>query len=88
MAVEFDEGSISYKETITAPVEGVGHYEPLRHYAEVHLLLEPAERGSGLQFFTDCRKDDLDTNWQRLILTHLEERLQSAFSAPRAVFLP
>lgn len=74
MEVEFDEGSISYRETIAEPVEGVGHYEPLRHYAEVHLLMEPAERGSGLQFFTDCRKDDLDTNWQRLILTHLEEK--------------
>lgn len=74
LEVEFDEGSIAYKETIAAPVEGVGHYEPLRHYAEVHLLLEPAERGTGLQFFTDCRKDDLDINWQRLILTHLEEK--------------
>lgn len=72
--VDFDEGSIAYKETIEAPVEGVGHYEPLRHYAEVHLLLEPAERGTGLHFFTDCRKDDLDINWQRLILTHLEEK--------------
>lgn len=72
--VEFDRGSIAYKETIAAPVEGVGHYEPLRHYAEVHLLLEPAERGSGLHFFSDCRKDDLDINWQRLILTHLAEK--------------
>ena len=72
--VDFDEGSIAYKETIEAPVEGVGHYEPLRHYAEVHLLLEPAERGTGLHFFTDCRKDDFDINWQRLILTHLEEK--------------
>lgn len=74
LEVQFDQGSIAYKETIAAPVEGVGHYEPLRHYAEVHLLLEPGERGSGLQFFTDCRKDDLDINWQRLILTHLEEK--------------
>lgn len=74
LEVQFDQGSIAYKETIVAPVEGVGHYEPLRHYAEVHLLLEPGERGSGLQFFTDCRKDDLDINWQRLILTHLEEK--------------
>lgn len=74
LEVAFDQGSIAYKETIAAPVEGVGHYEPLRHYAEVHLLLEPGERGTGLQFFTDCRKDDLDTNWQRLILTHLEEK--------------
>lgn len=72
--VTFDEGSIAYKETIKAPVEGVGHYEPLRHYAEVHLLLEPAERGTGLHFSTDCRRDDLDINWQRLILTHLEEK--------------
>ncbi len=75
MAVEFDRGSISYKETIHSPVEGVGHYEPLRHYAEVHLLMEPAERGTGLQFFTDLQRDSLDTNWQRLILTHLEERV-------------
>ena len=74
LEVQFDQGSIAYKETIAAPVEGVGHYEPLRHYAEVHLRLEPGERGSGLQFFTDCRKDDLDINWQRLILTHLEEK--------------
>ena len=74
LIVDFDEGSIAYKETIEATVEGVGHYEPLRHYAEVHLLLEPAERGTGLHFFTDCRKDDLDINWQRLILTHLEEK--------------
>ncbi|MGN1423605.1 MAG: NYN domain-containing protein [Oscillospiraceae bacterium] len=74
MYVAFDEGSIAYKETIAAPVVGVGHYEPLRHYAEVHLLLEPAERGSGMHFAADCRKDDLDINWQRLILTHLEEK--------------
>ena len=72
--VEFGEGSIVYKETITAPVEGVGHFEPLRHYAEVHLLLEPGEPGSGLQFFTACSEDVLDRNWQRLIQTHLEER--------------
>lgn len=72
--VGFDEGSIAYKETIAAPVLGMGHYEPLRHYAEVHLLLEPAERGSGLHFRCDCRKDDLDINWQRLILTHLAEK--------------
>lgn len=73
--VTFDRGSITYKETIAAPVEGVGHYEPLRHYAEVHLLMEPAERGTGLQFFTDLQRDSLDTNWQRLILTHLEEKV-------------
>ena len=74
MDVSFDRGSIVYKETITEAVEGVGHFEPLRHYAEVHLLLEPAERGSGLTFATNCREDDLDKNWQRLILTHLEEK--------------
>ncbi len=75
MDVTFDRGSITYKETIAEPVEGVGHYEPLRHYAEVHLLMEPAERGTGLQFFTDLQRDSLDTNWQRLILTHLEEKV-------------
>ena len=74
MAVTFDEGNIGYKETILEPVEGVGHFEPLRHYAEVHLLLEPGETGSGLTFTTDCSEDVLDRNWQRLILTHLEER--------------
>ena len=74
MAVEFGTGNIVYKETIAAPVEGVGHFEPLRHYAEVHLLLEPGERGSGLQFFTAASEDQLDRNWQRLILTHLEEK--------------
>ena len=73
-AVSFDEGSIVYKETIEDTVEGVGHFEPLRHYAEVHLLLEPGERGSGLEFDTACSRDMLDINWQRLILTHLEER--------------
>lgn len=72
--VEFGEGSIVYKETITAPVEGVGHFEPLRHYAEVHLRLEPGERGSGMQFAAECSEDILDRNWQRLILTHLEEK--------------
>ncbi|MDE7302101.1 MAG: TetM/TetW/TetO/TetS family tetracycline resistance ribosomal protection protein [Oscillospiraceae bacterium] len=71
---EFDRGRILYKETIAKTVEGAGHYEPLRHYAEVHLLLEPTERGSGLTFDSDCRTDDLDKNWQRLILTHLEEK--------------
>ena len=71
---EFGTGSIVYKETIADTVEGVGHYEPLRHYAEVHLLLEPAERGSGLHFASECHVDDLDRNWQRLILTHLEEK--------------
>lgn len=72
--VEFGTGKVVYKETIEDPVEGVGHFEPLRHYAEVHLLLEPGERGSGLQFFTDCSEDILARNWQRLILTHLEEK--------------
>lgn len=72
--VTFSNGSIAYKETISAPAEGVGHYEPLRHYAEVHLLLEPAERGSGLLFSADCPPDTLDRNWQRLILTHLKEK--------------
>ena len=74
VAVEFGTGNIVYKETIAEPVEGVGHFEPLRHYAEVHLLLEPGEPGSGLQFFTACSEDVLDRNWQRLILTHLEEK--------------
>lgn len=71
----FDTGNIVYKETILNTVEGVGHFEPLRHYAEVHLLLEPGETGSGLQFDTVCSEDVLDRNWQRLILTHLEEKL-------------
>ena len=70
----FDEGGILYKETLTAPVRGVGHYEPLRHYAEVHLLLEPGPRGSGVQLAAACRPDTLDGNWQRLVLTHLAER--------------
>lgn len=74
VAVEFGAGSIVYKETIAAPVEGVGHFEPLRHYAEVHLLLEPGEPGSGMQYFTVCSEDVLERNWQRLVLTHLEER--------------
>ena len=72
--VEFGEGSIVYKETIAAPVEGVGHFEQLRHYAEVHLRLEPGERGSGIQFDSECSEDVLDRNWQRLVLTHLEEK--------------
>lgn len=72
--VEFHSGSIVYKETIDEPVEGIGHFEPLRHYAEVHLLLEPLERGSGLEFVTDCSEDVLDRNWQRLVMTHLEEK--------------
>ena len=72
--VEFGPGGILYKETITEPMEGVGHYEPLRHYAEVHLKLEPLPRGSGMQFAADCREEQLDKNWQRLVLTHLEEK--------------
>lgn len=72
--VEFGEGSIVYKETISEMTEGVGHFEPLRHYAEVHLILEPAKRGSGLQFASSCSEDILDRNWQRLILTHLMEK--------------
>ena len=74
LEAEFDAGSIVYKETLAEPVEGIGHFEPLRHYAEVHLLLEPGERGSGLQFASLCSEDMLDRNWQRLILTHLEEK--------------
>lgn len=74
ISVEFDAGNIVYKETIQEPVEGVGHFEPLRHYAEVHLLLEPGERGSGFTFDSVCSEDVLDRNWQRLILTHLEEK--------------
>ena len=74
VGVDFGSGNIVYKETIKTPVEGVGHFEPLRHYAEVHLLLEPGEPGSGMQFYTDCSEDELDKNWQRLILTHLEEK--------------
>ncbi|MEI3380785.1 MAG: translation factor GTPase family protein [Dorea sp.] len=72
--VEFDTGNIVYKETIQNTVEGVGHFEPLRHYAEVHLKMEPGERGSGIVIGTDCSEDILDKNWQRLILTHLLEK--------------
>ena len=74
LSVTFGEGGIVYKETIANTVEGVGHFEPLRHYAEVHLLLEPAPRGSGVQLASACPTDELDLNWQRLILTHLAER--------------
>ena len=74
LRVSFDTGNIVYLETIAAPVEGVGHYEPLRHYAEVHLLMEPAEPGSGLQFDTMCPTDTLALHWQRLILAHLAEK--------------
>ncbi len=72
---DFGPGNVLYKETINGPVEGVGHFEPLRHYAEVHLLLEPAKRGEGLSFSSDCSEDLLEKNWQRLILTHLAERV-------------
>ena len=74
LPVSFGPGNIVYRETIARPVEGVGHFEPLRHYAEVHLLLEPGERGSGLQFASVCSEDVLDRGWQRLVLTHLEEK--------------
>ncbi len=74
LKVGFAPGGIVYKETIAAPAEGVGHYEPLRHYAEVHLLLEPGKPGSGLRFASACSEDQLDRNWQRLILTHLAEK--------------
>ncbi len=72
--VTFGPGQVLYKETVQTVVEGVGHYEPLRHYAEVHLVLEPGERGSGLRFTTDCSEDKFDRNWQRLVLTHLLEK--------------
>ena len=72
--VDFGQGSILYRETIASTVEGVGHYEPLRHYAEVHLLLEPGERGSGVRIATNCSEDSLGRSWQRLILTHLQEK--------------
>lgn len=74
LEADFGSGSIVYKETIATAAEGIGHFEPLRHYAEVHLLLEPGEPGSGLQFASACSVDELDLNWQRLVLTHLEEK--------------
>ena len=74
LSVTFDQGAILYRETIADTVEGVGHYEPLRHYAEVHLLLEPGQRGSGIHLSSACSEDELDRNWQRLILTHLMEK--------------
>ena len=84
LPVELGQGRVLYKETIDKPVEGVGHYEPLRHYAEVHLLLEPLPRGSGLVFASSCSEDKLDRHWQRLILTHLmeKEHLGTAIGAP------
>ena len=72
--VDFGRGNILYKETIESPVVGVGHFEPLGHYSEVHLLLESNEPGAGLEFYSACCEDQLDRNWQRLILTHLEEK--------------
>ena len=75
VVVTFGPGKILYKETITSPIEGVGHYEPLRHFADVHLLIEPLENGAGIQLASDCSQDVLALNWQRLILTHLGERL-------------
>ncbi len=75
LQTEFGPGKILYRETVKAPAEGIGHYEPLRHYAEVHLLLEPAPRGSGLSFGTACSTDELALNWQRLVLTHLQEKV-------------
>ena len=74
ISVDFSEGAISYRETIADTVEGVGHFEPLRHYSEVHLILEPQKRGSGIVIATDCSEDLLDKNWQRLILTHIKEK--------------
>ena len=74
LEVEFDSGRLLYRETIASAAEGIGHFEPLRHYAEVHLLLEPGEPGRGLEFGSCCSEDELDRNWQRLIFTHLEEK--------------
>ena len=70
----FGAGAIFYRETITAPIEGVGHFEPLRHYAEAHILIEPGELGSGVAVASAMSENDLDRNWQQLILTHLTER--------------
>ena len=85
MEVTFGPGGILYRETVTEAVEGVGHFEPLRHYAEVRLLLEPLPRGAGVVLGTRCSEDDLDRNWQRLILTHLGERDHAGvLTAPRS----
>lgn len=83
--VEFGQGNIVYKETIEAAVEGIGHFEPLRHYAEVHLLLEPGERRTGLVFASTCSEDILDRSWQRLILTHLEEKVHKGVLTGSAI---
>ena len=83
--VEFDSGRVLYKETIENTVEGVGHFEPLRHYAEVHLLLEPGEPGSGLRFDTQCSEDLLGKSWQRLVMTHLEEKVHKGVLTGAAI---
>ncbi len=83
--IEFDAGRVVYKETIANTVEGVGHFEPLRHYAEVHLLLEPGELGSGLQFELNCSEDILSKSWQRLVLTHLEEKIHKGVLTGSAI---
>jgi ribosomal protection tetracycline resistance protein len=83
--VAFDTGRIVYKETIANVVEGVGHFEPLRHYAEVHLLLEPGEEGSGLQFGVECSEDSLSKSWQRLVLNHLEEKVHKGVLTGSAI---
>lgn len=85
VCVAFDSGRIVYKETIGNVVEGVGHFEPLRHYAEVHLLLEPGERGSGLQFALGCSEDVLEKNWQRLVISHLEEKIHKGVLTGSAI---
>lgn len=85
ITVRFDSGRVLYKETIANVVEGVGHFEPLRHYAEVHLLLEPGEPGSGLQFGTACSEEVLGKNWQRLVLTHLEEKMHKGVLTGSAI---
>ena len=79
LELEFGEGKVAYRETIAKPVIGAGHFEPLRHYAEVHLLLEPGDPGSGVVLDTACREDLLDRNWQRLILTHLAKEISREF---------
>lgn len=85
VSVSFGEGRIVYKETIAKPAEGVGHYEPLKHYAEVHLYLEPLEPGSGLQFRTEVSEDELNRNWQRLVLTHLQEKTHKGVMSGAAI---
>ena len=85
VSVCFDAGSIVYKETIAAPVIGIGHFEPLRHYAEAHILIEPLPRGSGIQYASACDTDTLDLNWQRLILTHLMEKRHTGVLTGSAV---